>query len=613
MRPMIAAVQRTRPVGPITLTLALGLAVALLVVAWTGVRASFDPLSLAVFSVIYAILATAVTLGARWLSTLGSPGRVVAALGTSSVLLWQVRELTGQPGALGLLVLAVVVGAAVLWPLISRLSGEGHGIVDLLVAVGLLILVAAGVVAVYRGSPLLRWHLLRHNTLLGTPAYYSLGEPVEEVRDRLLAEHQASGQLALETGMRSDGEPSKGEASDLLEESEVRPPNIVFILLDTLRRDALAGWGGDPQQMPQLNATLERAWRLTDVWSAATWTRPAVATLFTGLQPEAHGARMIEDGLAQEHWTLAEELRTRGYSTTALVTNWGAVGAEVGFDQGFDTFRELRDKPYARAGTLDRTLAGWLGTPEAESALARPTFLYLHFLDPHEPYLAEVKPRRRSAGEMRRGYRSELAYLDQQLASVLDRLASALPGPTIFVLASDHGEEFFEHELFGHGFSLYEEVLSVPVAVWGEGITGGELNQRLEGRDIHDLVLALAKRERTSVSDWTAAHHRERRYASIYYSSEGRLLLRPYLRQVAMRAIQSGDEKLIWSAYGKTWELYDLEADPGESDNLIRRRGDRFQALSQELEDAVDRWRPGTPIELSEEALEQLRTLGYVD
>jgi arylsulfatase A-like enzyme len=180
-------------------------------------------------------------------------------------------------------------------------------------------------------------------------------------------------------------------------------------------------------------------------------------------------------------------------------------------------------------------------------------------------------------------------------------------------MVSDHGEEFYEHELFGHGFSLYNEVLSVPLAVWGQGVPGGELTAPLEGRDVFDLVLALADVSSLPVDRWAEGHARSQRYASIYYSSEGRLALRPYIAQVAMRALQEGSEKLVWSAYGDTLELYDLTQDPGERVNLVSRRAERSRELAGLLEATVDRWSERTPLEASDEALEQMRALGYVD
>ena len=178
-------------------------------------------------------------------------------------------------------------------------------------------------------------------------------------------------------------------------------------------------------------------------------------------------------------------------------------------------------------------------------------------------------------------------------------------------MTSDHGEEFFEHEEFGHGYSLYGEVTRIPAALHTGG-GQGDVDVALEGRDLFDL-LRRASRSKLDVPAWAAARHRDERYASIYYSSEGRLLLRPYLAKVCQRSVEAEGYKLVWSAYGETVELYDLAADAGEQRNLAAVRPDVVARLLPMLDDAVRFWSfPGT-YERSPAELQQLRDLGYLD
>ena len=597
-------------ISSLALILSLGLFTLLL---W-GVRAEFSIAAQILIFVIYLGIAWGLSFGTRWLTGGGWLGRVAGALGLGSVVAWQVREVGLVPESF-LWLLGLILALPWLFvPWLRGLSETRGGHRDLVWSLALLWVVGLGVGMLYQSDSLWRWHLLRHTPSLGTAAFFAMDEPVDARRVTLYSRHQATGQVAVAEGVPSV-QHSVEAAGQGDSRSEPESPNIVFILLDTLRKDALEGWGGDAEWMPRLNKRLESAWRFTDLWAASTWTRPSVASYFTGLQPEAHGARTIDDGLAQEHWTLAEALSARGYATTALMTNWGAAGAEVGFDQGFDTFHELRAKPYARAGSVRRAVKAWLEgrDSEAEEEMQPPAFLYLHFLDPHEPYLESDSPKFRTASERWSAYGAELSYLDRELDRVLTTLIDSFQGPTVFVLASDHGEEFYEHELFGHGFSLYEEVLSVPLAVWGTHLGAGESKARLEGRDVYDLVLNLADNPTLSVDQWGEEKDRAIRYASIDYSSEGRLILRPYLRDVLMRAIQDESTKAIWSAYGNTWEFYDLAEDPGETTNLFREYSDRLPEFARRMNAAVSRWRPGTPLVVSEESIDQMRALGYID
>jgi arylsulfatase A-like enzyme len=389
---------------------------------------------------------------------------------------------------------------------------------------------------------------------------------------------------------------------------------VVFVLLDTLRADALAAWGAEDPPMPQLDAFLARGWRFTDVWANASWTRPSIATFFTGMLPEEHGARNAGDALGERWVTLAERLKASGYATTAFVTNRAAVGRAAGFAQGFDHWWELPGDPYARAEAVGRRVRQWLDAGGA--AGPEPDLLYLHYLDPHTPYLAGDAPERKTAAAYRAGYRRALEYLDGELATLLAELAERLPGDTVFLVASDHGEQFFEHELFGHGHSLYQEVVHVPAGLrWKGAPAGGDLPQKLDSRDLHDLLVAVAGGEvgHAGVPAWAARRARAQRYASVYYGTTGRLLLRPYQRRVFMRAVEQGSEKLVWSAYGDTWELYDLASDPGEQDNLAARLPARAQALAAGLDAAVAFWSPAQPLELDADMREQLRALGYLD
>ncbi len=361
--------------------------------------------------------------------------------------------------------------------------------------------------------------------------------------------------------------------------------------------------------MPRLNRFLDGAYRFTDVWSNSSWTRPSMVSFFTGLLPEEHGARDIGHEIPSSLEMLPEKLQERGYTTAAFLTKVAALGEITGFDQGFERFHEFSSTPYARAEDVGRTVERWLTTPEAPR---EGLFLYVHYLDPHEPYLAGGEPARKSPAQYREAYRQELAYLDEHLASLLKTVHRELTGPTVILIASDHGEEFGEHELFGHGQSLYGELIHVPVALWtGDG--GGSVSVPLEARDFFDLVLRIGSGEAVSVPQWAADRARAQRYASVYYTREGRLALRPYLRHVVMRALQQGDRKLVWSAYGDTRELYDLSEDPGETVNRLPAAESTAATMTDTLDDSISAWVEARRLEPSGENLDQLRALGYVD
>src|SRR6185503_5959859 len=124
-----------------------------------------------------------------------------------------------------------------------------------------------------------------------------------------------------------------------------------------------------------------------------------------------------------------------------------------------------------------------------------PLFLYLHYLDPHSPYLEPPEPGTLGDPHERKHglYRQQLRYLDRQLEGFLRDLDQALAGPKVIVFTSDHGEEFFEHDDWGHGHTLYSELVHVPLFVTLPDGRAGRLDAPLESRDLYALVQDLAR------------------------------------------------------------------------------------------------------------------------
>ncbi len=583
---------------------------ALLGLSLTGVEARYSAAALAALAGLHLLLAVTLYLALVVARHLGAVATFLAAAGTALVLVWHCRELTYRPASLTTTALAALALGAGIHALAQPARPPLSLRAALAALAGSALATVLAAALTYQGSTLLRWHLLRHNKLFGTPAYYALAAGVEELEEEIFDRHRPG----KESASRNMVEEKRDEDGD--EEGIGRPPqhgpHLVFLLLDTLRADALE-MGGGRGDMPWLDAYLEGAYRFTDVAANASWTRPSMASMLTGLTPEEHGARDVDDPLEETFVTLAEVAAANGYETAALVSNIGAVGRSAGFAQGFEFFHELAGTPYARAAQVRGTLEQWLDRRAGTDGGERPLFLYLHFLDPHEPYLAGRVPAAKNHAEYTAAYARELAYLDGELARVLELLDERLPGPRAVFVASDHGEEFGEHEEFGHGYSLYGEVIRIPVAFHtGDGT--GELDEPLEGRDFFDLLTRWTAGEANlDVAAWAAQKRRRQRHASIYYSSEGRLLLRPYLQKVCMRAVESEGYRMVWSAYGSTFELYEVGRDPREQRNLAAARPDLVERLAALLDESMRRWHFPRAYERSPEELEQLRTLGYID
>lgn len=250
-------------------------------------------------------------------------------------------------------------------------------------------------------------------------------------------------------------------------------PNVLVVLIDTLRPDHLGCYGYERATSPNMDALAADGVLFHDAFSQASWTRPAVGTLFTGTYPTVHGAIDRPDLLRQDLPTLAQAFRDHAYETVAFVSN-PSVLPVWGFGPGFTRYSDVdsmavdpgRDKDVMDAGiaALDY-LAG------------RPWLMYLHAIGPHSPYDPPAPYSTRFASESARGtgelaersrtvdlYDGEIAFTDAHLGRLIDRLKSmGQYDNTLIVVMADHGEEFWEHGGLGHGTTLYDEQIRIPL------------------------------------------------------------------------------------------------------------------------------------------------------
>ena len=279
------------------------------------------------------------------------------------------------------------------------------------------------------------------------------------------------------------------------------PPSMVILLIDTLRADHVTGYGGEETLTPEFAKLAHEGVVFRNVLAASPWTGPSVAALLTGRYPDELGVRHLTDPFPQGAVSLAERFRAAGFATGAVVSN-GVVGPAYGYDRGFDHFRFERNRVHRDASgrVLDPPVL--FGAAEVTDAALEwirdqdgPFFLYVHYNDPHDPYLPPAAWREKGlegrkplaegllldgrfaaaglgaaeAERLRGHYRGEVAFTDHEAG----RLIEALDENTVVVVVGDHGEEFREHGRFRHGHSLYQELLRVPLIMKGPGIARG--------------------------------------------------------------------------------------------------------------------------------------------
>ena len=432
-------------------------------------------------------------------------------------------------------------------------------------------------------------------------------------------------------------------------------PNLILYVVDTLRADHLGCYGYARPTSPRLDEFAREAVRFAEARAQSSWTKPAMATILTGVHPVTHGAERRGQGIAPEVRTLAERLSEAGYETAMFTTNPTAV-EKFGFGRGFDRFEYVhqlqgRKRRSVDSAAMHRAAAAWL---DGRAAPERQFFLVVHTLDPHDPYRPREPYRSRFApgvdvasaccfrgGELaalsaeqaaarRRDslalYDGEIAQNDASFGRLVDDLrARRLLDRSAVVFTADHGEEFHEHGGWRHAESLYEEVLRVPLVLRmpGGAAAGKTVADPADQIDIAPTLLDLAG----------VAAPPELPGASLLPVIGGgpappRESL-AWLRHPAfdVAAIRDGNWK--WLRHegaprtasggvggGEPAEaLFDLEADPGERQNLLEAEPARRRALALRVKTARARFGRGEgtkEVDIDPELDAELRALGYL-
>jgi len=428
-----------------------------------------------------------------------------------------------------------------------------------------------------------------------------------------------------------------------------RPRSIIMITIDTLRRDHLSVYGYAHPTSPGLEALAARGTVFEDAVSASPWTRTSVATLFTGLYPETLGLtchnfdvpRSDCDVLPASADTLAELFSAAGFRTAGFVANI-QIDRVFGFAQGFDSYLDVT-APELKAE--DRNRNKWSEFKWANHSTADVTnqaeawidehgknafFLYLHYLDPHEPYDPPPGAVREMSGQsynitnhtaarMIPRYDAEIRSVDDAIARLVAHLDDAGLLRTVgIVVVSDHGEAFGEHDGhdWRHGHSLFEHQLRVPMIAVLPGITraGSRVNDQVGLLDVAPSVL-----DALGLSASPGMQGR----SLVPLMRVGKLEPRGVLSGWGYTPIASYREppwKLIWNRRTGEQRLYNLVEDPAEEIDARQRLRPEATFLHHEGVQILERAaRQGEVlahdtrrIELNREQRERLRSLGYL-
>lgn len=271
-----------------------------------------------------------------------------------------------------------------------------------------------------------------------------------------------------------------------------RGRKILLAVADTLRFDH-----ADRERMPEVWSYFAGGTRFLHAYSPAAWTLPSLASIFTGELPvklRSPDGTLIS--LGSDAGTLASKLAGRGFVTAGVTANY-TVNHENGFSQGFDLFYTPSPREHNPGDFPD---ARWVGERALEIASwfeEEDFFVYLQYMEPHEPYrnhesgealnllVRGEDPDPGALAALRSAYASEVRYLSRELGVLLQRLGDL----DLAVFTADHGEELFDHRGYGHGPTLSEEVVRVPLWVRGRGVEARTVDEPVSLVTLADLIL----------------------------------------------------------------------------------------------------------------------------
>ncbi len=419
--------------------------------------------------------------------------------------------------------------------------------------------------------------------------------------------------------------------------------NAILVVVDTLRADHLSLYGYERETSPYLERLAAHATVFETARSQAACTFPSVNSLLTSRPVLDFLGDDPMDRRLERHDPIAAILQERGVQTHAISASWVVRATPSlhndwggGYDAGFDAFDEsCVDRP---AECLNMKAVEFLDRAKS------PFFLYLHYVDTHDPYRppashtrrfarpyvgpenvmrgdpnpiaealygskgkdAAILPRAEDLAHLVDLYDDEIAYVDRELALLFAALRErGLLGSTVVALAADHGEEFLEHRDIKHCRSVFETAVRTPLVIWIPGQAGQRIRQTAQNLDLVPTLL-----------DYLGVDLDQHEFAgrSLRPWIEGGATTEAYTlsSQAGIHAVGDARFKLIREARQRGGQLFDLAADPGETTDLGAALPDVRARLGHVLDQEVAGSASDAP-DRSEAEQQHLRALGYIE
>ncbi len=424
--------------------------------------------------------------------------------------------------------------------------------------------------------------------------------------------------------------------------------NVIVILVDALRSDHLGCYGYDLPTSPTLDEFAGESLIFTKSFSQSTHTKPSTASLFTSLYPSQHNVLLgnrrdaagnfYSDVLDESFKTMAEYLTDAGFNSAGFLDQ-GQLHSYMGFAQGFTYYNSYLKGAEQVNGDFFR----WLPANKH-----RKFFAYLHYLDVHAPYapppeykamfvkgtsdlvipgqVADWRKFKKTfddikgqlvdsdIDQLKALYDAEIRAFDAQMAVLFQRLKDAgVYENSIIIVTADHGDSFMEHNEIDHGTTLYDEVLRVPLLVrFPKGEHAGQVDTPVQTIDVLPTILDFF--DINMEGDLLMGQS----LLALTDDSHEFLEKPVFSERLHLLSIRKGKYKLIYNTNEEIGELYDLQADPDEQENILAdsQQAERAQSMKAELlswADGIKEIRPApTGVPLDKKTVDKLKTLGYI-
>ena len=436
-------------------------------------------------------------------------------------------------------------------------------------------------------------------------------------------------------------------------------PDVVFVLIDTLRADHTGIHGYKRETTPNLKRIAEKGLKLENFFVNAPWTKPSVASIISGLYPTCHGSRVgqFEDienfvvGTAKVEVlnskinTMAEILKEDGFETHAYITNYHLT-PRFGYHQGYDHYHfDAGGAAKNRVCQSDRdAIINAMKILKNRGARKKPAFVYCHLMSVHEyrysrdfekfkvdaskqltpipakAYQKEAVEDFNSIEEAVCSYDNSIYYVDSLVGELFDFVTANAPG-TILLVTSDHGEEFYEHGGFEHCRTLYNEIIKVPCVFYGPGVPAGVFSGLSDSIDLlptlmKNLDIKIGKELKGQILF---------RGGRISPGGDKEIFAEQHHRELYKRfALIRGNKKMILNQHKlfdeKSIEFYnnglliEKENISSSADREMIRHFERKIKQYKVDNETYFRKRVGHPTykDLTPEDIEHLRSLGYI-